>query len=1039
MDNLYESIQQKIFVSGIDPRDDSVKLQIERYTGGLGLDEKILKKIQNDLKIYNNFVTKYQEKKEIKLRYYQILALYFTEWYFDHISEDEYKEYSKNQLAYWMATGSGKTIVMHLNILQYIRRLRSFDQLDLIVTTPLVNLINQHVREINPWVDFLNQRYKNKIQLKIETTATLLNKDKKYVNYFTLPENSRIQRLVLVDEAHIGLSSGGEKEFKHLRERLNQRNSFLYEYSATFSNLSIELEEEYKKSIIYNYDYRHFFEDGYGKDFYLKEIGTEVFANEDEEINKNLDENFSKIDEKLNIWKSGDYRLSPDLFGYSKTLFPDKPLIAFMGRTVEDPKDESGEGYETADIKKIINYLASLTDEKRRLYKNVFNNAVAGQLTLSQNKDVVDEILISYGDGEYFGIINVGNGDGFLSRIDNPLVQKRKISLLDKKYLFQNIDNKESPINVLIGSRKFAEGWNCFRVSVIGLINLGTAKGNKIVQIFGRGVRLNGFNNDGKRLNKNHYSNYEQSEDSILKLETLVILSLKKSYLQTFTDDVLSELEIPITYGPYLVTPSIIKLSDSEVDFETYKQKLPIAKLSGKKIEYKQIIFKPNLVIDFCYIDSNDLVKKTLKLSFKINLDWRIDKNNDGDNVKEKILSLISEYPYLINQNTLDKILADLTEYNQIDCVSVHEDGVVSKIDFMNFIEHIDQIHVNKNQIDIDKEHINKICQVILEESIKILMNRINYNINSSNYIYDKELRQSTDELKGDFIDKYYVTKVYKKGGMTETQLKEHIARSEEVIEEKINGLKLENLFYHIYEPVLREDCIFDDPLRISPAGLNPGEEKFIKDVNEYISKLKTTRPELEFYLMRNVESLKSIGIYLDNDSQIFYPDFIFWVINNENNTVYINYVDPKGGMGIVNFDLFSSEVRNSIRDGGPAAYYKNNRDFVIDTINDKAKIGAKLPDSPLIKIEDDLKKQNPEKNFVINSFILLRDSSPQGQNENDKKSIEKMIQYNVFRLDWHETNEKGQTINTMLIDGKNYLDLMFEKMEFKISVKIQP
>ena len=47
-----------------------------------------------------------------------------------------------------------------------------------------------------------------------------------------------------------------------------------------------------------------------------------------------------------------------------------------------------------------------------------------------------------------------------------------------------------SSINILIGSKKFSEGWNCWRVSTMGLMNIGQSEGSEIIQLFGRGVRL---------------------------------------------------------------------------------------------------------------------------------------------------------------------------------------------------------------------------------------------------------------------------------------------------------------------------------------------------------------------------------------------------------------------------------------------------------------------------------------------------------------------------------------------------------------------
>ena len=45
---------------------------------------------------------------------------------------------------------------------------------------------------------------------------------------------------------------------------------------------------------------------------------------------------------------------------------------------------------------------------------------------------------------------------------------------------------------MLIGSRKFTEGWSSWRVSTMGLLNMGQGEGSQIIQLFGRGVRLKG-------------------------------------------------------------------------------------------------------------------------------------------------------------------------------------------------------------------------------------------------------------------------------------------------------------------------------------------------------------------------------------------------------------------------------------------------------------------------------------------------------------------------------------------------------------------
>jgi len=58
--------------------------------------------------------------------------------------------------------------------------------------------------------------------------------------------------------------------------------------------------------------------------------------------------------------------------------------------------------------------------------------------------------------------------------------------------LFDAVNARDSAVNFLIGSRKFTQGWSCWRVSAMGLLNIGVNEGTQIIQLFGRGVRLKG-------------------------------------------------------------------------------------------------------------------------------------------------------------------------------------------------------------------------------------------------------------------------------------------------------------------------------------------------------------------------------------------------------------------------------------------------------------------------------------------------------------------------------------------------------------------
>ncbi|MCV4754643.1 hypothetical protein OFC37_34790, partial [Escherichia coli] len=73
--------------------------------------------------------------------------------------------------------------------------------------------------------------------------------------------------------------------------------------------------------------------------------------------------------------------------------------------------------------------------------------------------------------------------------------EHRELVVTEKAFsgtLFRTINDETSTINILIGSKKFTEGWSSWRVSTMGLMNIGRSEGPQIIQLFGRGIRLKG-------------------------------------------------------------------------------------------------------------------------------------------------------------------------------------------------------------------------------------------------------------------------------------------------------------------------------------------------------------------------------------------------------------------------------------------------------------------------------------------------------------------------------------------------------------------
>ncbi|MHA2646165.1 MAG: DEAD/DEAH box helicase family protein, partial [bacterium JZ-2024 1] len=89
-----------------------------------------------------------------------------------------------------------------------------------------------------------------------------------------------------------------------------------------------------------------------------------------------------------------------------------------------------------------------------------------------------------------------------------------------------------------------------------------------------------------------------------------------------------------------------------------------------------------------------------------------------------------------------------------------------------------------------------------------------------------------------------------------------------------------------LYVPILLQSKEID---KISPVGLVESEKKFVIGLREYLKKQKD-KLDVEVYLLRNYP-FSGIGFQLQWSG--FYPDFIMWV--KQNNNQIIVFIDPKG------------------------------------------------------------------------------------------------------------------------------------------------
>src|SRR5690606_14330672 len=151
-----------------------------------------------------------------------------------------------SKLAFWQATGSGKTLLLHANFFQYKAALERHGEAapdNVLLITPNAGLGRQHVREMAQ-SGLRGGEFEKGPQLglafrKPDIHVIEITKFKAKPGPDTIsPAIFEGNNLVLVDEGHRG-SSKADGEWRRFRQELSAQG-FCFEYSATFAQAAMK-------------------------------------------------------------------------------------------------------------------------------------------------------------------------------------------------------------------------------------------------------------------------------------------------------------------------------------------------------------------------------------------------------------------------------------------------------------------------------------------------------------------------------------------------------------------------------------------------------------------------------------------------------------------------------------------------------------------------------------------------------------------------------------------------------------------------------
>ena len=889
---------------------------------------------------------------------HQYLALLFVERFLDRYFDDaeafcrdlnhsllerrwsgfpKYREEDLRVFAVQSATGSGKTLLMHANIRQYRHYLRRAGGRlnNIVLLTPNEQMSAQHEREMNASgvrARRFDPRAPGDLFHPVEILDINKLAEKKGVKRVAVSEFGD-DNLVLVDEGHLGASG---KIWRQRRAEL-ARGGFSIEYSATFNQVARkddDLWRAYSRSLLFDYGYRQFHADGYGKDYTISNLpaGMED-ANSDMYLLGCLLTFYQQVRlyrEKNPQWL--EFHLS-------------KPLWVFLGKTVSGSsradrearsdvvrildflgwflargpvvrrmirrllRSESGLGHPTEGRDYFAGRLPFLEGQDAdRLYEDLCDALFhgAGRLRVVYLTSGEGELHLRVADGPPFGVVNVGDSAALyklLGERENPdFDRERNAGFAD--LLFPRVDRSDSTVTIVVGARRFIAGWNSWRVSTMGLMHVGVGEGPEIIQMFGRGVRLLGWKRSLKRYRKSG-APVQDDDQGLSELETLHIFGLRANYMETF-ERILQEegvrresepVPLPVTWNFAKKTDlKIIRLRE-DLDYERSPER-PV--LPGPAVPGQRFVER-DLYTTLQSAESSGgaapqagAAAESTSLSEKNRV--RLAPEQVAFFNRERIYDALLRqkqrrgwHNLAIERETVDALLDDNEWYD----LRIPP-GALRATGFARWRA------LEKTAVDLLSEYA---------EGFWMQQRR--------SWEHD---RLEVVTLSAD--DPNNIREYHLSADATETELVEAVQRlSADIRDNAVPGLSTVWTKRHAYEPLLYADEKCE--VTVHPAPLNRDEKRVVGRLSDAAQESAEWLRGRELFLIRNLTRGRGVSFF---DEFEYYPDFIMWLKNDRDQ--HVVFLDPKGLSRYgrkesrkVHLHARIREIEKKVRESDPGLY----------------------------------------------------------------------------------------------------------------------
>jgi type III restriction enzyme len=501
-----------------------------------------------------------------------------------------------NRMGFWMATGSGKTIVLVklLELLHLLMRREEIPANDVLFLTCREDLIEQFQKTIWEYnhapdcpVHIELRELREYPEAKRESPGGLLGRDSTLRVYYYRSDNlsdEHKERIVdfhnydnngrwyvLLDEAHKGGQEDSKRKYIYT---ILSRAGFLFNFSATFTD-ALDL-----ATTVHNFNLSEFITKGYGK--HIAILRQELASFKNRGASEYSDDEKRKVVAKSMLLLAYTAKKVEGLRKLSKDAsFYHHPMLLTLVNSVNTEDADLKLYFEQilaigrGDVKTTMWQQAKaelweelkgepefLYEDRRKLtitkedldaltvqdvWRTVYNcESEGGEIEVLVRPGNKQEIAFKMKtSAKPFALIKIGDVTGWLRE---KLTGFEYIETLETESFFKDLNAPDSSINILMGSRSFYEGWDSNRPNVINFVNIGTGDDAKkfILQAVGRGVRVQSWQGQRRRFEElfEDFENKKLFRDLVkgtVHPETLYVLGTSREALKVVLEELKKE------------------------------------------------------------------------------------------------------------------------------------------------------------------------------------------------------------------------------------------------------------------------------------------------------------------------------------------------------------------------------------------------------------------------------------------------------------------------------------------------------------------